>query len=130
MTVLCECMYVSTHVCVTKRAIPRCAPAPPPTLHSFRHVLVLFSCFTFLFLSFSLLPFAHCIGANAFRGCSSLVSVAFPDGLQTIGDSAYQGCSSLTSVAFPDTLQTIGKQAPNHENTAERTTGRGKPKPP
>ena len=51
------------------------------------------------------------IGEDAFFGCSSLASVAFPDALQTIGEDAFYGCSSLASVAFPDALQTIGVSA-------------------
>ena len=51
------------------------------------------------------------IGEGAFSGCSSLASVAFPDALQTIRAYAFCRCSSLASVAFPDALQTIGAYA-------------------
>ena len=51
------------------------------------------------------------IGARAFLGCSSLTSIAIPDGVTSIGESAFLGCSSLTSIAIPDGITSIGESA-------------------
>jgi len=48
------------------------------------------------------------IGERAFDGCSSLTSVAIPDGVTSIGPFAFNDCSSLTSVTLPDSLTYIG----------------------
>jgi len=45
---------------------------------------------------------------QVFRGCSSLTSVSLPDGLTQLGDHVFYGCSSLTSVALPDKLTQLG----------------------
>jgi len=37
-----------------------------------------------------------------FSECSSLTSVALPDGLTQLGNTVFRGCSSLTSVSLPD----------------------------
>ena len=49
------------------------------------------------------------IGASAFCDCSSLSSIALPDGLETIGEWAFYGCSSLSSIALPDGVKSIVK---------------------
>ena len=49
------------------------------------------------------------IGVGAFRFCP-LTSVTFPEGLQSIGDRAFQHCP-LTSVTFPEGMQSIGDRA-------------------
>ena len=51
------------------------------------------------------------IGSGAFEGCTSLTSIALPDGLTSIGDQAFCGCSSLTSIDLPDGLTSIGGSA-------------------
>lgn len=47
---------------------------------------------------------------SAFKGLTSLTSVALPDSITTMGSSVFYGCSSLTSVALPDNLSTINYQ--------------------
>ena len=51
------------------------------------------------------------IANSAFRGCSSLTSIAIPEGVTMIGDSAFRGCSSLTSIAIPESVTEIGDSA-------------------
>ena len=52
------------------------------------------------------------IADNAFHGCSSLVSVTFPEGITTIGSGAFQDCVSLTGdLVIPNSVVTIGDYA-------------------
>ena len=53
------------------------------------------------------------IGVDAFRECSSLRSIDFPDGIITINVSAFYGCSSLSSIVLPDSVITIDAGAFN-----------------
>lgn len=48
------------------------------------------------------------IGNRAFSWCSSLSSVSFPKGLESIKDNAFQGCDSISSVSLPDSLLYMG----------------------
>jgi len=48
------------------------------------------------------------LGDSVFYECSSLTSVALPDGLTQLGDYVFRGCSSLTSVSLPDGLTQLG----------------------
>ena len=48
------------------------------------------------------------IGDWAFGYCSSLTSVAIPEGVTKIGSSAFSWCSSLTSVEIPEGVTSIG----------------------
>ena len=52
------------------------------------------------------------IGAETFKGRTSLASVTWPSGT-TLGEGAFQGCSSLTSITLPSNLTTIGADAFN-----------------
>lgn len=51
---------------------------------------------------------AEAIDANAFYGCSSLISLNLPNSLKSIGDRAFADCKSLLALQFPEKLQTIG----------------------
>ena len=53
-------------------------------------------------------PGVTAIQEDAFRGCTSLTSIALPEGLDEIGKMAFEGCTSLSSISFPEGLTTIG----------------------
>jgi hypothetical protein len=50
------------------------------------------------------------IGMNAFNNCVGLTSLTIEEGVGTIEDDAFNGCSGLTSVAFPSTVHTFGQR--------------------
>jgi len=51
------------------------------------------------------------IGEGAFQYCSSLTSVAIPDGVTSIGERAFYKCSILTSINIPVGVMGIGRFA-------------------
>ncbi len=51
------------------------------------------------------------INEYVFQGCTSLVSVTFPESLETINEYAFADCSSLVSVTFPESIKTIREAA-------------------
>ena len=51
------------------------------------------------------------IHPKAFKACSSLVSIALPEGLEEIGERSFQHCTSLTSLTIPTTVRRIKKRA-------------------
>ena len=52
------------------------------------------------------------ISNYAFYGCSSLVSVTFPEGITSIGEGAFQNCSSLAgALIIPNSVESIGDYA-------------------
>ncbi|MDD3174085.1 MAG: leucine-rich repeat domain-containing protein [Herbinix sp.] len=48
---------------------------------------------------------------DIFAGCTSLTSIAVPEGITTLPDYAFSGCTYLQTVSLPSTLQTIGDYA-------------------
>ena len=51
------------------------------------------------------------IGSDAFRNCSSLTSVTFPNSVTSIGDYAFCNCRILTSITIPNSVTSIGDGA-------------------
>lgn len=43
----------------------------------------------------------------AFRDCTQLASITFPQGLTTISSDAFRNCSSLTSIVLPDSITSL-----------------------
>lgn len=41
------------------------------------------------------------IGESAFEGCTSLLAIAIPQGVQTIGANAFRGCRDLSTIGLP-----------------------------
>ena len=48
------------------------------------------------------------VGNNAFKGCTNLKSIEFPEGVKTIGDGVFDGCTALTDIVLPTTLESLG----------------------
>ena len=48
------------------------------------------------------------IGDSAFYYCSSLTSIAIPEGVTSIGEGAFYYCSDLTSITIPKGITSIG----------------------
>ncbi len=51
------------------------------------------------------------IDGNAFRGITSIVTVAISDGVTEIGESAFDGCTGLNSITIPNSVTEIGDYA-------------------
>lgn len=51
------------------------------------------------------------IGDNAFRQCTSLISVTIGDNLKSIGNYAFSGCCQMERFTFGESLQSIGDEA-------------------
>lgn len=51
------------------------------------------------------------IDAYRFHSCRSLVSVDFPDTLESVGYEAFEGCWNLKSVTLPDSVHTVDSYA-------------------
>ena len=54
---------------------------------------------------------AKIINDSAFRGCTGLVEIVFPEGLGMIGDSAFLDCRALTEIILPNGLKQIDAYA-------------------
>jgi hypothetical protein len=47
------------------------------------------------------------IGANAFQGCTTLISINMPSSINSIGANAFQGCSSLGTLTIPSSVNRL-----------------------
>lgn len=50
-----------------------------------------------------------CIANDAFKNCTELKSVTFPNSVKEIGDSVFSGCTGLTSVTIGNSVTRIGE---------------------
>lgn len=48
------------------------------------------------------------IAVNAFKNCSGLKNITFPNSITTIGERAFSGCTSLTGLNIPNSVDNIG----------------------
>ena len=53
----------------------------------------------------------YALGAEEFKGLTSVTSVTLNDGLTSIGASAFEGCTGLTSITIPASVTSIGADA-------------------
>jgi hypothetical protein len=53
----------------------------------------------------------HCVGNDAFEGCTALREVMLPRSITHIGENAFSGCHALRVVTLPDTLTNISNYA-------------------
>jgi hypothetical protein len=51
------------------------------------------------------------IAARAFEYCTSLTSIAIPEGVTSIGDSAFFCCNKMTDITIPEGVTSIGQNA-------------------
>lgn len=49
------------------------------------------------------------IGSGAFKNCTALFEIKFPQSLKEIGYGAFDGCTNLQKIEFPDSLTYIGQ---------------------
>ncbi len=73
---------------------------------------------------FSLSAFdkGYILREKAFAGCSSLISITIPGGIDILDNNIFSGCTSLTSVTIGEGVRTIGDDTFNRLTTLERVT--------
>ena len=59
------------------------------------------------------------LGYRAFRGCSELTRVTLPNSITTFADHVFNACGKLESIALPKSLKKIGSYAFNNCNSLE-----------
>ena len=47
------------------------------------------------------------IGESAFKNCTRLYSIQFPEGLKVINNSAFEGCTGLESIKVPNSVESL-----------------------
>ncbi|MBR2354601.1 MAG: leucine-rich repeat protein [Clostridia bacterium] len=72
---------------------------------------------------------AHCdvtvLGNFAFAGCTSLETIALPDGIKRISPHAFDGCTSLINLTVPQSVDIIDKRAFNQCTALSNVTFTG-----
>ena len=53
----------------------------------------------------------YTIGANVFKGNTTITSITIPNSITSIGDDAFYNCSGLTSITIPNSVTSIGNYA-------------------
>ena len=51
------------------------------------------------------------IGAEAFKGCTSITSITIPNSVTIIGYSAFDSCFSITSITIPNSIKCVERFA-------------------
>ncbi len=51
------------------------------------------------------------VGAYAFASCTSLVCISLPKGVKSIEESAFENCTSLKRISLPSSLESMGEYA-------------------
>ena len=51
---------------------------------------------------------------NRLSGCTNIVNLTIPEGVESIGDSAFRGCTGITNVTIPKSVKSIGEYAFNN----------------
>ncbi len=59
----------------------------------------------------SVMPRVGAVKANAFAGCTSLISIEVMDGITSIGKNAFSGCTGLNSITLYSDIETIDEWA-------------------
>ena len=53
----------------------------------------------------------YAIGANVFKGKTTITSVTIPNSVTNIGEDAFHGCTGLTSITIPNSVTSVGEDA-------------------
>lgn len=66
------------------------------------------------------------IGKRAFSNCAALEAIIIPEGVTTIEDGAFEGCKNLKSISLPSSLISLGEGVFNNCASLEKVTTNSK----
>lgn len=66
------------------------------------------------------------IGKRAFKNCTALETIIIPEGVTSIEEGAFDGCINLKSVSLPSSLVTLGEGAFNNCEALEKISSNSK----